>query len=211
MNVNNKFPKTSFVPSEPYLYGQVLSKKHYNELRRFEKEQQSSLARIYSTEVSNIQHEASLPNSEKANRRHDILKWIQTMDVESRIKLITIENKWFSNMVQNMIYYLNKNQNYKFLLRQWEYQKDEYYYYNLNQNTLYFKDSNPQDIFKFHAYSNDCENIYDQSFLDKIRFFNLQEPNDTFTLSPTLLANFEEFIGYIERFSKKKYFQAFNL
>ena len=114
-----------------------------------------------------------------------------------------------------MFYYYIKNPDNKFLIMPDETPYDDYYlqyYYNVNQqnyNLNVVNDNNYQfDI--FFKYENiPCDNLSldEKNLLDKIRFFDLKDSNDSFTLAVSLLNNIEELFYYFDIFSKKKAFQ----
>ena len=211
MNIQTKYVRTNFVTSGSVSYNQSIAKKY---LKYNKKESQKNKSHIISSENYVQDHEVFLSQSEKISKRADIEKWLKTLDLSSKFKVFSIQNKWLSQIIQQMFYYYRSNSNNKFLLKPEEFPNEEYYlqyYCNENQQNYLnvINDNNYQfDIyFKYSALQDNNSIIEEKTFLEKIRFFDLKDSNDSFTLSVSLLNNLEELFYYIDFFSKKRAFQ----
>lgn len=187
MNVNNKLLLKPQPVSENFLYSQGLAKRYCNQILQ---------------EKANYSQNNSSGFSQKGKRKQNILKWIETMPLNERIKLITIENKWFSCMIQQIISYYNHNCQYKFLLKPEE-ESPETYFLSINHQKELFH----YEMFKYQAVQQQNNNI-ECEFLEQIRFFDLKDAHDSFTLSNNLLSNFRQLISYLDFFSKSKLFES---
>ena len=117
-------------------------------------------------------------------------------------------------MLQQMYLYYRTNPNNRFLLKPEEFPNEEYYLqysYNENQllNNYLVNENNYQfDIyFKYAALHEINHNLAEErTFLEKIRFFDLKDSNDSFSLSVSLLNNLDELFYFFDLFSRKKAF-----
>ena len=213
MNIQTKYVRANFVSSETILYNQPIAKKYYKTMKKNESNKKPILNN--DSNIKNPDHEIDYSDLEKTSKRAEIEKWLKSMDLSSKIRLFSIESKWLTQMILQMFYYYIKNPDNKFLIMPDETPYDDYYlqyYYNVNQqnyNLNVVNDNNYQfDI--FFKYENiPCDNLSldEKNLLDKIRFFDLKDSNDSFTLAVSLLNNIEELFYYFDIFSKKKAFQ----
>ena len=209
MNIQTKYVRTNFVPNSSVSYNQIILKKYFKSQKKNQPIKKSSSLTKNQTE---IEHE--VPQSFSTNRRVEVEKWLKQMDLPSRVKLFSIQNKWLSQMVQQMFYYYRMNANNRFLLKPEEYPNEEYYlqyYYNENQNNyLNLNNENNYnyqfEIIKSLANQENSSISEERSFLERVRFFDLKEANDSITLSISLLNNIEELFFFLDFFSKKKGF-----
>ena len=138
------------------------------------------------------------------------------MDITTRIKTFSIENKWLSSMIQQMFSLLKRDPNIRFkynkeeILIQEE-MKNVMYPFQLNNNPF-----NPELMFALdqffvyksvneYSYSEIC--ISESRFCQEIRFFDSEEYNDIITFSADALYNTESFFNsFINKFTKNKAF-----
>jgi len=211
MNLQSKYVKAKFVPSGSISYNQQIAKKYYkSQMTINENKKTQSNAKI---EKKSLENETISVFAEKYLKRAEIEKWLKSMDLEKRIKIFSTQNKWLSQMIQQMFYYYRINPNNRFLLKPDDINCEEYYlqyYYNeTQQNYLNFTNENnyPIDIFfKYTPYNENMLINDEKLFLEKLRFFDLKENNDSFTFSVSLLNNIEEIFYFFDLFSKKKAF-----
>ena len=151
MNIQTKHVRANFVPSGPVSYNQLIAKKYFksqNNLKQLKKNQF-----LNTVEHKSIEHEVVSTSLDKIYKRVEIENWLKSLDLESKIKIFSIQNKWLSQMIQQMFYYYRINPNNKFLLKPDDISNEEYYlqyYYNENQQNYinFINDSNyPLDIF----------------------------------------------------------------
>lgn len=136
------------------------------------------------------------------------------MDITTRIKTFSIENKWLSSMIQQMFNLLKRDPYIKF-----KYNKEEIllnediknmvYPFQLN-NSLF----NPDLMFALEQYfvcksGNEYSDLYihESKFCQEIRFFDSEEPNDILTFSASALSDIDKFFNnYINKFTKNRAF-----
>ena len=136
------------------------------------------------------------------------------MDVTTRIKTFSIENKWMSSMVQQMFALVKMDPNIKFKYNKEELMfkeeiKNMVYPFHLNSNAF-----NPELMFaldQFFVYKsgNDySEACYVESkFCQEIRFFDSDEANEIITFSASVLANIDNFFAnYVNKITKNRAF-----
>ena len=210
MNLQTKYVRTNFVPSGSVSYNQSIAKKYYKSQKK----------QVLKTKSQNtictepiLEYEVVSSQLEKGSKRVEIEKWLKNMDLSSKFKVFSIQNKWLSQMIQQMFYYYRANCRNKFLLKPEEFPNEEYYlqyYYNeSHQNYLNVVNENNYQFdiyFKYAALQDNNSLSEERTFLEKIRFFDLKDSNDSFTLSVSLLNNLEELFYYFDFFSKKKAF-----
>jgi hypothetical protein len=214
MNIQTKYVKTNFVPCGSVSYNQSIAKKYFKYLKKQDNKKKPTVSSAgESLPLLSNEHEVVSASPEKSNKRSEIEKWLRSLDLNSKFKVFSIQNKWLSQMIQQMYYYHRLNPNNKFLLKPEEFPSEEYYlqcYYNDNQSSCPYivNDSNYQyDIYFKYAALHEGSNIADErSFLEKIRFFDLKDSNEAISLSVSLLNNLEELFYFFDLFSKKKAF-----
>jgi hypothetical protein len=132
------------------------------------------------------------------------------MSLPERIKAVSIENKWFSTMVQHMYAKFKFDQKIRFQLKFDDISTEELYYQQcFSPPQVPF--SNELNLDNFFFFKNDryiCEDrsVNENLFLKELRYYSLREPNDTLTLSTSLLENEPLFRYYLENFSNDKAF-----
>jgi hypothetical protein len=124
---------------------------------------------------------------------------------------VSIENKWFSTMVQQMFIKFIYDQKMRFQLKFDDISPEEYCFQQyLNPPQL--PNSNDLNLENFFSSRNDrsmpedrCVN--ENLFLKELKYFSLRENNDTLTLSSNLLENEPLFKYFVNTFSNEKAFQ----
>jgi len=133
------------------------------------------------------------------------------MSLPERIKVVSIENKWFSTMVLQMYSKFKCDSKIKFQLKLEEVTTEEICLQQMFNSNLYHYNSeiNIDNFFntKSDKYQ-DTGNINESLFLKELRFFSLRESNDTITLSTHLLEDEEMFRFFLETFSRNRAFQT---
>jgi hypothetical protein len=136
------------------------------------------------------------------------------MDITTRIKTFSIENKWLSSMIQQMFALLKRDPYIKF-----KYNKEEIlineelknvvYPFQLNNNPFSSELMFSLDQFfvckSGNEYSDLC--IAESHFCQEIRFFDSEESNDIITFSANSLSNIDSFFNnYVNKFTRNKAF-----
>ena len=136
------------------------------------------------------------------------------MDLTTRIKTFSIENKWFSSMLQQMFFLLKKDPNIKF-----KYHKEEILIHEELKNMVYPCQINSypfdpelffalKQFFDFKSgndYSDHC--LLESKFCQEIRFFDSEDFNDIITFSTNVLSDIDSFFElYINKITKGKAF-----
>jgi len=133
------------------------------------------------------------------------------MSLQERIKVVSIENKWFSTMVLQMYAKFKSDSKIKFQLKLEDVTIEEICLQQMFNSNLYNYNSeiNIENFFNTKSDKNsETGNINESLFLKELRFFSLRESNDTLTLSYHLLEDEEMFRFFLETFSKNKAFQT---
>lgn len=213
MNIQTtKYVRTNFVPSGPISYNQSVAKKYFKFIKKQEKKKTPTAATSnIESQFSTVEHEVNRGSPEKSYKRQEIEKWLKSLDLAERFKVFSIQNKWLCQIIQQMYYYYRMNSNNRFLLRPEDIGNEEIYmqYYNYEHQYPYIVNENNYQFDIYFKYAPLPENLNvseERSFLEKIRFFDLKESNDSFTLSVSLLNNLDELFYFFDFFSKKKAF-----
>lgn len=211
MNVQTKYVKANFVPSGSLSYNQQIAKRFFKN-QNTKKDPKINNSKTYLNPRS-LENEVASTSLDKTGKRVDIEKWLKSLDLESRVRIFTIQNKWLTQMIQQMFFYYRMNPNNKFLLKPDDISNEEYhlqYYYNENHQhyfNLVNENNYPIDIFfKYLAFNENSTVNEEKLFLEKLRFLDLKESNDTFSFSVSLLNNLEEIFYFFDFFSRKKAF-----
>lgn len=133
------------------------------------------------------------------------------MSLPERIKIVSIENKWFSTMVLQMYSKFKGDSKIKFQLKLEDVTTEEICLQQMFNSNLYHYNNeiNIENFFNTKSDKNsDTGNINESLFLKELRYFSLRESNDTITLSSHLLEDEEMFRFFLETFSKNKAFQT---
>jgi hypothetical protein len=131
------------------------------------------------------------------------------MSLPERIKAVSIENKWFSTMVQLMYTKFKFDQKIRFQLKLDDISTEELYYQQCFSPPVPFSNElNLENFFFFKndRYINEDRSVNETLFMKELRFYSLREQNDTLTLSTNLLENEPLFRYYLETFSSDKAF-----
>lgn len=138
-----------------------------------------------------------------------------------RVKAVSIENKWFSSIIQNMYQKYKLDSRVRFQLKIEDpnisvnspYPEELYMQQIINPNEIYNSDKlNLENFFYLRSdrYVIDEKGINEDLFLKEIRFFSLKDQNDTLTLSNQLVTSETELRFYLDSFSNNKIFSGFN-
>lgn len=133
------------------------------------------------------------------------------MSLPERIKVVSIENKWFSTMVMQMYAKFKSDSKIKFQLKIEDVTTEEICLQQMFNSNLYHYNNeiNIENFFNTKSDKNsETGNINESLFLKELRYFSLRESNDTITLSSHLLEDEEMFRFFLETFSKNKAFQT---
>ena len=134
------------------------------------------------------------------------------MSLPERIKAVSIENKWFSTMVQLMYTKFKFDQKIRFQLKLDDISTEELYYQQCFSPPVPFSNElNLENFFFFKndRYINEDRSVNETLFMKELRFYSLREQNDTLTLSTNLLENEPLFRYYLETFSSDKAFHHY--
>ncbi len=133
------------------------------------------------------------------------------MSLSERLKVVSIENKWFSTMVLQMYSKFKSDSKLKFQLKLEDVTTEEICLQQMFNSNLYHYNNeiNLENFFNIKIDKNlDTGNINENLFLKELRFFSLRESNDTITLSPHLLEEETLFRFFLNTFSGNKAFQT---
>ena len=129
------------------------------------------------------------------NYRKNVLNWLFSFDLETRMIICSVENKKYTNIMNQLYISHKENHKTKFLIKD---DKDE----DENISFFYSKSENEENT----------ENIL-EGFLNEIKFYqcessikNLEYYSDYFTLSEKILNDEDLFIYYFNKISHEKYF-----
>ena len=139
-----------------------------------------------------------------------INKRLNEMDLTTRIKTFSIENKWFSSMLQQMFSLLKKDPNIKF-----KYHKEEVLIHEEMKNMVcqlqinnYPFNPDLKQFFDYKSgfdYSDLC--LLETKFCQEIRFFDSEDFNDIITFSTNVLMDLDNFfLLYIDKITKGRAF-----
>lgn len=135
------------------------------------------------------------------------------MDLPDRIKAVSIENKWFSTMVQHMYTKYRNDQKFRFQLKFDDITPEELciQQYLGPSQMVPINEINLENFFYLKNDRNisDDRSINENLFLKEIRYFSLREPNDTLTISTSLLENEKLFRYFLDHFSGERAFIQF--
>ena len=132
------------------------------------------------------------------------------MSLPERIKVVSIENKWFSTMVLQMYAKFKSDSKIKFQLKIEDVTTEEICLQQMFNSNLYHYNNeiNIENFFNTKTDKNsDTGNINESLFLKELRYFSLRDSNDTIALSSHLLEDEEMFTFFLDTFSKNKAFQ----
>ena len=152
--------------------------------------------------------------------RDEVLNWFFSLPLETRFKIITVENSWVINILHQMHVYYKQDQSIVF-----EIKKDKPSEKTENDNTntsIYFLnqtssnenpleketlESNFLNHFNVKTTKKDKYQSYLISmFLKETRFFSVHSNIDCVSLSPKVLDDKDLFSHYFKTFSKDKWF-----
>jgi hypothetical protein len=132
------------------------------------------------------------------------------MSLPEKIKAVSIENKWFSTMVQHMYTKFKYDQKIRFQLKFDDISPEElcFQQYWPPSQIVTANEISLESFFylKNDRYTCDERAINENLFLKELRYFSLREQNDTLTLSTSLLENEDMFKYFIDHFSGYKAF-----
>jgi|LauGreDrversion4_2_1035121.scaffolds.fasta_scaffold293885_2 hypothetical protein len=132
------------------------------------------------------------------------------MSLPERIKAVSIENKWFSTMVQHMYTKYKYDQKIRFQLKFDDITPEElcFQQYLAPSQLVTANEINLENFFylKNDRHTCDDRSINENLFLKELRYFSLREQNDTLTLSTSLLENEKLFKYFLDHFSAEKAF-----
>jgi hypothetical protein len=132
------------------------------------------------------------------------------LTLPERIKAVSIENKWFSTMVQQMFNKFKYDQKIRFQLKFDDITPEEFCFQQyLNPPQLpYPNDLNLENFFSSRNDRSIPEDrcVNENLFLKELKYFSLKEQNDTLTLSTNLLENEPLLKYFMDTFSNEKAF-----
>ncbi len=167
------------------------------------------------------------------NLQSEILNWLFSLDLATRIKICSLENKHLGNILHQMFILSNFDTKIKFKIRQNNEpeETDEIFpvpiyfhsppiswinFSNFNKS----ENSNPNNYTYYFSTSNSCQtNIVLNNFLKnndnnekellrEVKFYKCEEDNDTITLSSNLLSDEKKFRDLFTYFTNNKFFTS---
>ena len=164
----------------------------------------------------NISYNKTIYNYSKQK----IYKWLFNLDFNTRLKVCSLYNNWFSKILFQLLTYYNFEESIKFFPTKihenyfalfdtyfneeiYDYKEDlpKYGYNDMEKFELFFK-SIP---IKYEYSSNKSQR--EKNFIKELRFITIDEYNDTLTLSSDLLNSREKLSEYFDNFTNCKIFE----
>lgn len=176
-----------------------------------------------SIQFKNEQTPLLIENREPSNPlREEVLNWFFSLPLETRFKIITVENSWVINIMHQMYVYYKQDNSTSFEFSQAEKtsEKDseflntQFYFQNsafapsAPEGLAVAEDSqNLQTHFSIKQIKRDKHDYYLTSmFLKETRFFSVHANIDCLSLSPKVLDDKDLFLHYFKNFSREKCF-----
>ena len=187
-----------------YDYHQNLAKKYYNLNKR---------------NKSSAQQKLNKRNKSK------IFNWFSSLDIEDKIKICCIYNNWFIKILDQLLIYKEYAGNvlfspkmayenfYKIIEQNFDDKNFDYsnYLNELRTNENKFPEKYFTTFFKTTEFNNgfgktDKNQYMEKEFLNELRFFQLNDFNDTMSLNGELLNNKQKLQEYFDTFTNCKIF-----
>ena len=196
---------------------------------------QSLAKRLYnsSKKIKSLDSSSQNPMNNYSKKR--IFKWLFNLDLKTRINICSIYNNWFSKILFQLLTYKEYDGSIRFIpKRPYEsfYKKikpdfdEDNFDYNIYINYIIEKEKKvriikDEDEFKckdnYHNFfegvspdnrdkHNNKNQVREKDFLKELRFYTLNDFNDTFTLSFELLNSKTKLQEYFDTFSNCKIF-----
>jgi hypothetical protein len=162
-------------------------------------------------------------NESIENLYSNIENWLKSLKYEKLIKICSINNKWFLDILHQMIILDKKTTNVKFI-----FQSNFNNNSNNRYNSYYNKDQNNKEINNFPNYNNyfsmrtssliqisknlSKHNEISNEFINEIRYLSIKskelqnENNNILTFSYDLLNNIDKLLDYFKEISNEKCF-----
>ena len=162
-------------------------------------------------------------NESIENLYSNIENWLKSLKYEKLIKICSINNKWFLEILHQMIILDKKTTNVKFI-----FQSNFNNNSNNRYNSYYNKDQNNKEINNFPNYNNyfsmrtssliqisknlSKHNEISNEFINEIRYLSIKskelqnENNNILTFSYDLLNNIDKLLDYFKEISNEKCF-----
>lgn len=150
--------------------------------------------------------------------REEILNWFFSLPLETRFKVLTVENSWVINMIHQMYVYYKQDSNASFeFLSDRTSDKPEA---EILSYQIYFANSsltnenipekeihdNLTNYFSIKNTKREKHDLYITTmFLKETRFFSVHTNIDCLSLSPKILDDRDLFLHYFKTFSKEKF------
>ena len=196
---------------------------------------QSLAKRLYNSSKKIKSLDSSSQNPMNNYSKKKIFKWLFNLDLNTRINICSIYNNWFSKILFQLLTYKEYDCTIRFIpKRPYEsfYKKirpdfdEDNFDYNIYINDIVQKEKKnriikDEDEFKckdnYHNFfegvspdnkdkHNNKNQVREKDFLKELRFYTLNEFNDTFTLSFELLNSKTKLQEYFDTFSNCKIF-----
>jgi hypothetical protein len=136
-----------------------------------------------------------------------------SLSIPDRIKAVSIENRWFSAVVQQMYHKFKYDDKIRFQLKMEDVSSEDYCIQTLmNNGQPQYTDTMSLDNFfniRSTNYQLDDSVINQNLFLKELKYYSLREQNDTITLSTHLLENEDIFKFHLDYFSNGRAFQNY--
>lgn len=201
MNIPSKVFRSSMLNSEAYAYHQNLAKKYYKSHKNKKNKNKGDQDLIDPTYVL----------FENKNLKEEIFKWFFSLKLEDRIKIVSIDNKWFANMVFQMFFKFKQDNNIRYQFKIDDINGDDYFANQMAYNQALLSYTFNLDTFfniSYDKYISKEKSIADILFLREVRSYSIKESNDTITLSTNMLNDPELFKYYFNTFSNEKCFKT---
>ena len=156
------------------------------------------------------------------NNSKIIFDWFSNLSLNERIKICTIHNKWLSNLIKQLLILYGYEKNCCLIpLRDFriffDKKEDSDYYFN-GGNYCNSDDDRPiGNDMNFFSYflrnsvqfkiKND-EYKYNEFFLNNLKFFSYEEPNDTITISKYFLKEEKEFKKLFDFYTENNFLKS---
>ena len=192
---------------------------YYQNIAKYIDKKRNTLKKNTKLKQYDFESLVTLPSVENSKI---IFEWFSNLSLKEKVLICSIHNKWLATILnQLIILYEYENSTTLYPVGEFKYffyDKDtssNYYYDRDRLSSSYNEQPKGNDItfFRYFFNNNECHESkntdkYNKSFLNYIKFFNYEEPNDTITVSKYLLSNVDEFKKYFDLYSNNNFLKS---
>ena len=193
---------------------------YYQNIAKYIDKKRNTLKKNSTQKQYDFESLVTLPSVENSKI---IFEWFSNLSLNEKISICSIHNKWLATLINQLII-VYEYENSTTLIPLGEFKKFFYekeipssnYYYDGNEfSNSYFDQPKGSDInfFTYYfrnivCYENKISDKYNKYFLNNIKFFNYEEPNDTITISKHLLSKVDVFKKYFDLYSDNNFLKS---